>query len=132
MDNRPEHEGGLADAGLAEHQHLQADQALQDLQQGDVGDRLSQTLAPGGNAGESGTERPKNHKMPATIQSLAERSTNATNARQPMHRIAMTTTSIIGEMLRYSPALGTKLHTGGTCCADTVTVWADHQRLPDN
>ena len=46
MDNRPEHEGGLADAGLAEHQHLQADQALQDLQQGDVGDRLSQTLAP--------------------------------------------------------------------------------------
>ena len=43
---QPEHKGGLADACLAEHQHLQADQALQDLQQGDVRDRLSQTLAP--------------------------------------------------------------------------------------
>ena len=68
VGNWPEHEGGLADPRLAEHQHLQADlvdikvknlrekntagqstkadQALQDLQQGDVRDRLSKTLAP--------------------------------------------------------------------------------------
>ena len=29
------------------------------------------------------------------------------------------------------PALWAKLHTGRACCAHTVTVWADHQRLPE-
>ena len=45
-ENGPEHEAGLADPGLAKHEHLQADEAFQDLQQGDVCDRLAKALAP--------------------------------------------------------------------------------------
>ena len=45
-ENGPEHEAGLADPGLAKHEHLQADEAFQDLQQGDVSDRLAKALAP--------------------------------------------------------------------------------------
>ena len=45
-ENGPEHETGLADPGLAKHEHLQADEAFQDLQQGDVCDWLAKALAP--------------------------------------------------------------------------------------
>ena len=45
-ENGPEHETRLADPGLAKHEHLQADEAFQDLQQGDVCDRLAEALAP--------------------------------------------------------------------------------------
>ena len=44
-ENGPEHETRLADPGLAKHEHLQADEAFQDLQQGDVCDRLAEALA---------------------------------------------------------------------------------------
>ena len=45
-ENGPEHETRLADPGLAKHEHLQADEAFQDLQQGDICDRLAEALAP--------------------------------------------------------------------------------------
>ena len=85
MGNQPEHEGGLANAGLAEHQHLEADQALQDLQQGDVGDRLSQTLAP---------------DMISTLVKLEQKDLRIITVLVTIQNDRpMTTSSIIGAML---------------------------------